>query len=264
MAEQEKNIISINGSLAGLTFYKLNGKSVVRRTYGPSKQTINNNPAYKKTKNNNSEFAGATYISKTIRKGLGKTGKQFQDTYMASRLTGVCRTIIANGKGEHGKKTGNLLANPKLLVGFPLIKNRPINQRCIAKHALITKANRNSITLSFSNIAPTDHIQTPKKASHFNITLAIAITAPYTYHTNSKKYQPETTVNNGYGNTVSSHLMAINQSHQSISLSLKTTKTILHKTEAISVWLGYSYFQKSNLESLLLPNSQAMQCIAVL
>ena len=264
MAEQEQNIIQINGTLAGFTFYKLNGKNVVRKTSGPSKDTINNNPAYKKTKNNNSEFAGATFLSKNIRQGLGTVGKLFQDTYMASRLTGICRTIIANGKGEHGKRTGNLLENPKLLVGFPLIKNKPINRLCNAKHTLKTNNNREQITINFPTITTTNFLQIPKNASHFKITLSTAITAPFCYHNKTKKYQAETTANNGFGNTITSKPYSLNQNHTNCQLSLNTAKNKLHKKEAISVWLGIAIYQNSTNEETLLNSTLAMQCIAVI
>ncbi len=262
MAEQENKIIKIKGNLGGLVFYKLNGKDVVRKAYGPSKETINNNPAYKSTKNNNTEFAGATYLSKSVRKGLGAIGKQFQDTYMASRLTGLCRTIISNGIGEPGKREGNLLKNPKLFIGFPLIKNTPFNKSCTAKYTLQSSNNRNQITLSFPSINKTNLQQIPLAATHFKLTMAIALTSNYTYHTNTKQYLPLIIENNGIGKNATTALLAINQKHTNSSLTLTANNTINNQT-AITVWLGITYFQKTPYETIPLKKGQVMQCVGM-
>lgn len=266
MASQENNIIKIKGNIGGLSFYQLNGKSIVRKSYGPSKETIQNNPAYKKLKNNNSEFAGATFMSKTIRLGLAEQSKQFQDTYMASRLTGACRTIIKNGDGETGKRKGNLLKMPKLLIGFPLIKNQPFTNRCSSKYKIQTPTNnRNQVTLSIPKINKTHFNQIPAGATHFKISLSIAIVSNYIFNTNTSKYQPVVKENNGYGACKSTILLPLNQTNSDISISLPTTNSSpITSQQAITVWLAISFFNKSNQRSNQIISGRAMQCVAVL
>jgi hypothetical protein len=49
-------IIKIEGTVEDLTFYKKDGRNFVRRKGGVSKERIENDPNYVRTRENNSEF----------------------------------------------------------------------------------------------------------------------------------------------------------------------------------------------------------------
>ena len=48
----------------------------------------------------------ASILSKAIRQGLPEFALQLKDTYMASRMSGVCRKIIQKRSGPQGEREG--------------------------------------------------------------------------------------------------------------------------------------------------------------
>ena len=61
------------GSLGGVTAYRMKGcdRIVLRRTAGPTKHQINNNPNYARTKENKQEFGGVAKAAKHFRRSIG-------------------------------------------------------------------------------------------------------------------------------------------------------------------------------------------------
>ncbi|MFN0729367.1 hypothetical protein [Polaribacter gochangensis] len=58
MAKQ-KGFIKLKGSLGGLTFYESGGKDIVKTTGGIDKSRIDNDPNFKRTRENMSEFGAS-------------------------------------------------------------------------------------------------------------------------------------------------------------------------------------------------------------
>jgi len=264
MALVKQNIFKIKGKIAGLSFYKINGKDVVRKSYGPTAQIIKTNPNYSTVNNNNKEFAGATQLSKAIREGLGSIGKEFQDAYMASRLTGVCRTIISNGKGDFGEREANLKANQDKIIGFPLIKNTSLNSLFKTVYNLQISKNQNELTISFPGINKSDFLKTKSYTTHFKITMIAICIAPYKYNKKQNKYLPQYKDSNGISASTSTQLLSITQAHKAVSLSINISNR-LPATSKINrlVWLGVSTYSNSNKTKLSLATQKVMQCISV-
>lgn len=67
---QLKSGLPIEGKIEGYSFYKLNGKWVVRRTGGFDGTRIKKHPNYEKVRQNNSEFKRCAHVGKRIRLAL--------------------------------------------------------------------------------------------------------------------------------------------------------------------------------------------------
>lgn len=267
MAKVKHSIFNIKGKLDGLSFYKINGKEVVRKSYGPSSEIIKNNPNYASVKKNNKEFAGATQISKLIRTSLGSVGKQYQDAYMASRLTGVCRKIISKGKGQFGEREANLKENQLQLVGFPLIKNRPINKVCRANYELQQSNDQKSIRIKIPNISNTDFAVVQSFATHFKYHIIAVMVASYTYNREQDKYLPNTLNYNGHTIRTETDYLDIDSPHNNINLTLNMSKPALKDADcSITIWFGINIVNRDSQNDIPLENknARAMQCIAVL
>lgn len=265
MASVKQNILKFKGKIGGLSFYQLNGKDVVRKSYGPSADVINTNPNYSSIKKNNKEFAGATQVSKLIRNGLGNIGKEFQDTYMASRLTGACRNIISNGKGQFGQRESNLNENHNKLIGFSLIKNTPLKNICKTNYEIQTSKNQKQVILTLPNVQKSDFTKKIKYATHFKITMLIVYVSKYKYHTKQDKYLPYPKQNNGLSIHTTTNLLPINQDHKELILSLNINpKNNKNSNQALTIWLGVSTYYLSNQEEESIANNKAMQCLAIL
>ena len=265
MALVKQNIFKIKGKIAGLSFYKINGKDVVRKSYGPTAQIIKTNPNYSAVNNNNKEFAGATQVSKTIREGLGSIGKDFQDTYMASRLTGVCRNIISNGEGRFGEREANLKTNQERIIGFPLIKNTSLNNLLKAAFELQISENKKELTVSFPSIKKSDFLKLKSHTTHFKITIVAVGVSPYQYNKIQKKYLPKHKKTNGATVNNSSQILQINQTHKAIKLSIDISNMpYAISKSATLIWLGVSTYSSATNTQLSYATQKAMQCIAVI
>ncbi|WP_111307135.1 hypothetical protein [Confluentibacter sediminis] len=187
---KQKGLIKIKGTLNGVSYYQLNGIDVARRAVGPSKERIQTDPAFVKVKHNNQEFGGASSLSKAIRQSLGDTATTFKDSYMASRLTGVCHKIIQKGSGTHGQREAHIHNNPEALIGFQLNKNQAFNQLYTAKPSMTGHHNQNNITITLPKISEEHLKKIPKKATHVQFTAVLSMLSNLQWQSKHQSYQP--------------------------------------------------------------------------
>lgn len=262
MAKQ-KGIIKFKGTLNGLCYYKLNGVDVVRKATGPSKERIHNDPAFVRVKGNNQEFAAAVYLSKAIITGLGPLAKAFKDSYMQSRLTGVCRKIIQKGAGIQGQRDANLLNDSKKLIGFQLHKERPFNQIITEIPEVTINAERNMVTIVIQD-AHKNLNKLTKNDRHFIFTAAVCLVSPFQWNKTLKIYKPLSSKQNGLGFTKESKAEPLNyKHHQGFKIQINTNMNP-DSDVALIVWLGMSLVETIQDKQVVAQSPYGMQCIAVL
>lgn len=261
---KQKGIIQLKGTLDGICYYQLNGKYISRKAVGPSKERINNDPAFKNVKSNNQEFGAASMLSKAIRTGLAANAVNFKDTYMASRLSGLCRKIIQKGRGNLGQREANLHNNPKALIGFQLNKEKPFNQIYTVIPLITYNTSNNRITILIPKSTNNNLIKRPKSATHFQLTAALSIVSNYHWKPIVNAYKPIHPKQNGLGITQQTQPLDANIDHTQlkIQLHIPTTNPINPNT-AITVWLGITYLEKQNNQYISFKTGQSMQCIAI-
>jgi hypothetical protein len=187
---QQKGVLKFTGTLNGKSYYILNGKHIVRKAVGPSKERINNDPAFANVKSNNQEFAAASQLSKAIRQGLGNNAQAFKDTYMASRLTGCCRKIIQKGRGKLGQREAHITNHPQALIGFQLNKAQPLHHIYSAKPTIAINNNSTTITITIPKSSKNHLKQIPKNATHYQLTAALSLYRPYNGKPTKRLTQP--------------------------------------------------------------------------
>jgi hypothetical protein len=79
-------IVNIEGTVENLTFFKKDGKNFVRRKGGVSKQRIENDPNFVRTRENNNEFKESAYSGKLLRLALGSLVFKAKDSKLSSRM----------------------------------------------------------------------------------------------------------------------------------------------------------------------------------
>ncbi|WP_166960009.1 hypothetical protein [Yeosuana marina] len=262
MAKQ-KGIIKLKGTLNGLCYYKLNGEDIVRKAVGPSKERINNDPAFIQVKGNNQEFAAAVYLTKSISIGLGSVAKAFKDSYMHSRLTGVCRKIIQKGEGTKGQREANLFNDPESLIGFQLHKEKSFNQIRALILDVTTNAERNMVTITIQRHAHDKLKKYTKSDRQVVYTAVVGLVAPQNWNKTLETYEPMCAEQNGLGFTIESKVESLNDQSQSIQLQVKTNMNIDSKV-ALTVWLGMSLVETTQNKQEAVQSHYGMQCIAVL
>ncbi|MBE8722690.1 hypothetical protein [Sphingobacterium pedocola] len=116
MARQE-SLIKLNGKIGDLSFYKDKRGYQARMKTGPTKDQINNDPRFQRTKENGQEFGRAANGSKQFRNQLRELLAQGADPQFSRRLTGRMHRVLKlddeNARGE--RKV--LVANLPQLVG---------------------------------------------------------------------------------------------------------------------------------------------------
>lgn len=115
-------LLELRGKIDDLVFYTLNGKQVVRKKSGFSKELYRNNPKYAKVRENSSEFGHASKSGKMIRVALQPYILNCEDKYLYQRFAKVMTQIkdmdIVSERGK--RKIYNGLKNDDALQ---LLKN---------------------------------------------------------------------------------------------------------------------------------------------
>lgn len=116
-------IIRIEGTLDNLTFYKSKDGHLVRTKGGVSKERIQNDPAFVRTRENGTEFAESATKGKMLRVALRNLLMNVSDARMTSRLTQAMSKIknydTTSVRGERKVAIGlDDVAAKEVLKGF--------------------------------------------------------------------------------------------------------------------------------------------------
>ncbi|GEM_PF-1900367 len=111
-------LIKLKGSIGDLTFYESNGMQLVRRKAGPTKQDLENNPRYQRTKENAREFGRIVTTSKCLRLLLLEVFSECADKKvfgrLVSRMSMVIKSDTHRRRGERAVTAQGLM----LLTGL--------------------------------------------------------------------------------------------------------------------------------------------------
>lgn len=157
-----KGVLKITGKLGGLSFYKMNGKIIVRNPGGFDGEKIRKDKKYENVRNNASEFGRCSKFGAQLRSALQPFVKDLNDPVlhgrMAKMLHDLMKMDVVSAKGERTVQMGLQHAeSTKILDGFTW--NLRDGKRCrydYEKHTLFfdripegsTKAE---VTLRFIN-----------------------------------------------------------------------------------------------------------------
>jgi hypothetical protein len=196
MAKQ-KSIIKIQGTLDDMTFYQLNGKNFVKRkNTGITREKINSDPRFKRTRENNQEFGGATTVAQGIRQGFTEVSDLLDKT-IHQRFVSVCREMIGKADGIRGQRPFLPAAHKEAFLNLPLQKNSSLDTIFKAPYTATASVTRNSATLAVPDFNTANLLQAPSGATHFRILLHLSALSSYAYDVETKKYIPSFPVDNG-------------------------------------------------------------------
>ncbi len=140
-----KSLVELQGSIGDLVFYNLNGVPVVRRKSGFSKEGFENNPNYKKVKENSQEFGHCSKSGKLLRETLKPFIGDCEDKYLYQKFAKVMTQIKdldnTSPKGKRRIEIG--LKDPeamKFLTDFQFGKFEPASKYVVSEQAMFTKS----------------------------------------------------------------------------------------------------------------------------
>ena len=261
MANQ-KGFIKLKGSLGGLTFYDKNGKSVVRTTGGVDKKRILSDPAFKRTRENMSEFGGSAKVGKSLRMGFVSVYKSMAGVGTVGRLTGVMKRINSVGTGRRGQRVFDILPNKVLLEGFEFNKNAPLDAMFFAPNdAPSLDANRSIATWTIPDFNTDDYILPPVGASHFRLVLATTVLSNFSYNEDLKSYEPvEAAENETNGISFTTEIALGGMVGADINLSVDLGFSVaLPATVGVVSAIGIIFYQEINSQFYELASDNAMR-----
>ena len=168
-------ILKIEGTLDNMTFYKTKDGHLVRTKGGVSKERIQNDPAFVRTRENGSEFGAAASSGKLLRLSVRNLLMKAKDSRVASRLTQTMTKIknldSTSPRGERIVSIG--LAT---VEGKELLKGFNFNNQAIIGSILFAPISVDAATgeITLTDLNPTNDIAFPSGATHVSLTSAFA------------------------------------------------------------------------------------------
>lgn len=126
MAKQE-SIITLNGTIANISFFKTKDGYNARKKTGVSKAEMESNPNFDRTRENMAEFGRAAKAAKLLRKALLESIVGSRDRKMNTRLQKAMMTVLrADTTSTRGQR--NVIdGEAELLQGFEFNVNGPLS-----------------------------------------------------------------------------------------------------------------------------------------
>ena len=168
-------IIKIEGTLDNLTFYKTKDGHLVRTKGGVSKERIQNDPAFERTRENGSEFGASASSGKLLRTSIRNLLMRAKDNRVSSRLTQAMTKVknfdTTSTRGERSVAVG--IASPE---GKEVLKGFNFNNKAIMSSVLFAPYSVDGATgtITLTDFNPMNDIIYPSGATHLSLTSAYA------------------------------------------------------------------------------------------
>jgi hypothetical protein len=156
-----------------MTFYKGKDGYLVRTKGGVSKNRINNDPAFARTRENGTEFGHSASMSKLLRQSISGLLSDAKDSRISSRLTQTMSRVknqdLTSARGQRQVAIG--LASPEgraWLKGFDC--NVDANLDSVLQTEYVVDVATGECTIS--DFVPTQQLRVPQGATHVTLSAA--------------------------------------------------------------------------------------------
>lgn len=189
MAKQ-KSIIKLQGTLDDVTFYQRKGISYARTKGSLDRERILSDPNFKRTRENNNEFKGASRIAGEFRFSLSSLITQLGGSTVMGRLLGVMRRVISADTGERGKRAFLVAPNQRKLLGFEFNEENSFRSVFQAMYnPPVVDANRSVVSWTLPAFNVETELKTPGGATHFQFVMATIVFTDFEFDEETKEYQ---------------------------------------------------------------------------
>ncbi|RXG26913.1 hypothetical protein [Leeuwenhoekiella marinoflava] len=169
-----KGLIKIEGTLDGLTFYKGKNGYFIRTKGGISKERIQKDPAFIRTRENANEFGLAATAGKILRYALSTLIRNAKDNTLPSRLMSKMMLIknqdTTSSRGQRNPAVG--LTTPE---GKRLLQDFDFNGNAILTQVLRADYSVNVTTgeIRIPGFVPGTQLNAPPGATHVTLKSAL-------------------------------------------------------------------------------------------
>ena len=262
---KQTGLIKLDGKIGGVSFYRSDGKDLARLAKGPTKEKILTDPAFIRTRENNTEFGGSATGGKALRLALAFALLGMTDRYMGSRLTKIFKEINVKGTGARGQRTISLSGNRSLLQNFEFNNKTNFTTVFDAPYTSAINTARTQATITIPNFLPGSFIQVPVGATHFQLIAAMGVVSDYSYNASSKHYQPTDPTLNMLSSMTTGAVTAVNVTtpvNFSLVTALSGTPTMTATVTDV-VCLGIQFFQQIAGVNYLLAQANCMMIVGL-
>ncbi|MFT3979451.1 MAG: hypothetical protein QM687_03205 [Ferruginibacter sp.] len=173
MAKQ-RSIIKLEGTIGDITFLKTADGYLAKEKSQVSKDRISTDPAFIRTRENNSEFGRAGKAGKTLRNALRVVMQYAQDGRVTGRLVKVLMQVIkADAVNARGLRTVTQ-GNPSLLRGFEFNGNARLDACLYASYTASIDRPTGAATVMVPSFIPAQNVVAPEGTTHFKLVSAAA------------------------------------------------------------------------------------------
>jgi len=171
---RQKGPFKASGTISDVVFYKSKFGYILRSKGSLNRKRIQKDPAFSRTRENNSEFITATKGVKTLRSAFRSLIHSVSHPFLAGRLTReMVRIIRADLIHDRGKR---VIANENLVLleGFDFNPEAPITKILFAPYKITINQEKGELLVIFPPFVSRESIKAPSKTAYFKITVAIA------------------------------------------------------------------------------------------
>ena len=169
-----KSLIKIEGALDGMTFYKGKDGYLVRTKGGVSKNRIQNDPAFIRTRENGTEFGQMAKSGKALRQALTPMLADVKDGTLTARMMKIM-TQVKNADTTSVRGSRNAANGLSTAEGKGFLKAFDFNSQAKLKAVLLADYQLNTSTgeVSIINFNPLQHMNAPVGATHVSLSSGI-------------------------------------------------------------------------------------------
>ena len=258
---RQRGVIRVKGLLGDLSFYHSGGKDLVKTPGGASKKAILNEPQFKRTRENMSEFGGAAMVGKAFRGGMAEVLPVFKERYLTSRMLSIFRKVCSNGPGVRGERTFEIVNNTMLLAGFNFNPSKILGALFSAPFDYGANTDRNETNLKVSDFNTSNYINAPAGATHFRLVNIASILSDYEYNVTTKKYEPVNDSIEGLNAVTYSNYIPLGGMVGSVTVLTSTIggAPVMVPSAGLMGCIGIEFFQIVNTDYYLLNAENAMR-----
>lgn len=257
---KQKGLIKLVGNIGGVSFYTSNGKYLARMAGGPTKERIQSDPSFARTRENNTEFGGAAKVGKALRTALSGVLQVMGGSRFTAQLTKIFKTINLKGTGVRGKRTITLTANKELLAGLDLNNKLSLTSVFTAPYTASINTDRNEVTYTIPAFTPANFIVAPSGATHFKLVTAVGLVSDYAFDEGSASYEPVVANENGVGIVSGGTLQDLTTNSTATTLTATLPTGVATSTEvSVIACLGIEFYQKVGSVDYLLSQGNTMK-----
>ena len=260
---KQTGLIRLDGSIGGISFYKLNGEDLAKVSNGPKKERILSEPAFQRTRENNSEFGGSASSAKSMRLSLATVLQTMADSRLTSRLTKLFKEINLKGAGTRGQRPIVVSGNRTMLENLDFNLKTHFSSVFNAPFSFSNNAPRTQGTITIPAFLPSSFISAPSGATHFRLVTAIGVVSDYAFNVTTLHYDatdPALNTLSGVAYGVTTALNITTPVNFSLVAALSGTPTMTASVSVVQC-LGIEFFQRIGVVDYLLAQGNAMKSV---